>query len=580
MKRTNTFRRWLHMSGWFPILFFAYGLTSGLFSSCEREGLLKEGTPLPKGKYPLQLSAEMLQPQTRSGGKETWIGGEEIGVLLDGLPSHKKYVIDASGKADAIDSANTIYWQNTAEAHIQAWYPYEIGPYVDISDQSAGYTAFDVLYAQTTGYYKQPVNLSFNHQMAKIEYSLVKGEGITDEELNNATVTIFGDAEAYISTGRVGTADQTDGEIKPYYNMKTKKGEALIVPQNMKNKPLFKVSINSNTFVYQPETDAAGNFKASYQYSYTIIVKADELEVQAVSGNNWKDGGEENVSVITHFVDYTASDVKTGDYIYSDGTTSDGGLRKRYFDGREPIIANPKPQPKVGKTVVGVVFWTPKDTDATGRQTPASLTDDKIMAKDHPTCIHGLAVSLKHSYTIWQKSNEDIKDFQDGTNFTPANKADYVSIATDNGPTDNINRILGYQNTQVLLAYNTYCRNNGKNKNIVKPVEALASFSASNPAPANSTGWYIPSAKEFHILCFKDVDDIWNYYKKSSHTETGNIVNASISEADGDLLGGEVQWSSSECAYESGFAFDISFFKRLYVRAKDNNGRARAVCAF
>ncbi|MCS2681057.1 hypothetical protein NXV81_14265 [Bacteroides ovatus] len=92
---------------------------------------------------------------------------------------------------------------------------------------------------------------------------------------------------------------------------------------------------------------------------------------------------------------YTADEVKAGDYIYLDGTTSDGGLRKRYADGRTPVIADPKPEPVDGKKVVGIVFWVPKDTDPTGRTTPASLTDDKIMAKDFPACTHGLAVSLE-----------------------------------------------------------------------------------------------------------------------------------------------------------------------------------------
>ncbi|UKI39201.1 MAG: hypothetical protein L6V35_08750 [Alistipes putredinis] len=31
--------------------------------------------------------------------------------------------------------------------------------------------------------------------------------------------------------------------------------------------------------------------------------------------------------------------------------------------------------------VAGIVFWTPAETDPTGRQTPATLTDDKIFGK-------------------------------------------------------------------------------------------------------------------------------------------------------------------------------------------------------
>ena len=93
-----------------------------LLASCNQE---ETGgvTPLPDGKYPLQLTAELAQPQTRAGGKDTWTGGDEIGVLLGEMPDAKKYVMDASGKTQPADAENTIYWQSTAEASVQAWYP-------------------------------------------------------------------------------------------------------------------------------------------------------------------------------------------------------------------------------------------------------------------------------------------------------------------------------------------------------------------------------------------------------------------------------------------------------------------------
>ena len=105
--------------------------------------------------------------------------------------------------------------------------------------------------------------------------------------------------------------------------------------------------------------------------------------VQTVPGNTWIDGGEENVAV-AKTIHYTADEVKAGDYIYSGRSTSDGGLRKRYPNGKAQVIADPKPRSVAGKTVAGVVFCIPKDTDPTGRLTPARLTDDKIMMKDFP----------------------------------------------------------------------------------------------------------------------------------------------------------------------------------------------------
>lgn len=49
---------------------------------------------------------------------------------------------------------------------------------------------------------------------------------------------------------------------------------------------------------------------------------------------------------------------KIGDYYYSDGTWSDGGLLSIDAGGLNPVWADPKPAPEPGKTVVGIVFQT------------------------------------------------------------------------------------------------------------------------------------------------------------------------------------------------------------------------------
>lgn len=49
---------------------------------------------------------------------------------------------------------------------------------------------------------------------------------------------------------------------------------------------------------------------------------------------------------------------KIGDYFYSDGSWSDGGLLRIDPDGRNPEWASPKPAPKADKTVIGIVFQT------------------------------------------------------------------------------------------------------------------------------------------------------------------------------------------------------------------------------
>lgn len=53
-----------------------------------------------------------------------------------------------------------------------------------------------------------------------------------------------------------------------------------------------------------------------------------------------------------------ATDPKIGDYYYSDGTWSDGGLLSINKDGTKAVWATDKPAPIEGKTVIGIVFQT------------------------------------------------------------------------------------------------------------------------------------------------------------------------------------------------------------------------------
>ena len=175
MKRTDSSKLWSYLCGRLSVLILA----GGLLVACDKE---ETGgvTPLPDGKYPLQLTAKVAQPQTRAGGKDSWTGGEEIGVMLEGMLDPKKYVMDASGKAEPADAENTIYWQDPTKTRVTAWTPNVSN--VDISNQRDGYADFDLLYATARGRYDQEINLRFNHRMAKVEFTLMAGEGITEEK--------------------------------------------------------------------------------------------------------------------------------------------------------------------------------------------------------------------------------------------------------------------------------------------------------------------------------------------------------------------------------------------------------------
>ena len=449
-------RPWPRIGDWLPVVM----LICGVLASCSSED--ESTAPLPDGKYPLQLTAEVAQPQTRAGGKDAWTGGEEIRVSLEGVFGNKTYVMDASGNASPKDADNAFYWKNTDEARVSAWTP-DIESETDISDQSGGYAAFDVLYASAIGRYDQAINLRFIHRMAKIEVILKAGEGITEEELEGATVTIFGDPLTHSTAGLVSPGDQSDGEIKPYYDAATKKYEALVPPQDMTGKPLIRISIGSNDFTYTPETEAAGKFGffGGKRYAYTITVKANGIDVQSVTSGTWVANGEENVTSKRVKQRFTADELKIGDYFYSDGTWSDGGLVSIEADGLNPVWADTKPAPVAGKTVIGIVCQTDENRIAAG---------DKEKGYTH-----GYVVAVKNAHS----ADSQTVQYSTDNDFASTPKAKIASTWYGN--------VNGYEETMKTVS------DYGPNLATWCPAFDLTVNNFSLPAPETSSGWFLPS---------------------------------------------------------------------------------------
>ena len=402
----------------------------------------------------------------------------------------------------------------------------------DQSDYATGYTASDLMTATaTTGATeggRLQLTFAMTHRMA---LAVIELPGTVYQFTNNTGTPIpdYTVPSTATFTGEARPCRMKNGTYRYLYNPATTTGTPPSAPE------------------------IAGSYAdGKRDFAFTPSAEPGHFNTYKVDG-----GSEETIGT----KEYT---LQVGDYLLADGNLLSKGTKLS-----EEQKAN----------IAAIVFWTPAETTTAGRQTPASLTDDKIMYADFPGCTHGLAVSLKDvsRSRMWQNSISGVADFQSGDNFKPANKSDFKSVASYTDKTDPINYVLGYQNTQVLLAYNAYCTSNRMEGYIVKPVAALADFTSKYPAPANSTGWFLPSVKELHILCYKDVDDVWNAYG----TDTRDLVNTSLNAVSGDALRYHIYWSSSECAYDKYNAFDVySYNCNVNGYYKRDSKWVRAVCAF
>ena len=556
MKRTT-----IHISA-------AIALLLGLAACTQDEaGFLPEGAE----GTPIVFTATGLKPaataiaSTRAPVDGNWEGVQSVAVLMNGMvKTYNATPSTANPTSTTLTSTAPHRWTNHNDITVTAWWPYTEGettlPAVKVkANQSAqkDFETSDLIVADgQTVTYGSPT-LRFTHRTARVTIELKPGTGFTS--VDGATVSL-------VSL----SADNGNPTAIKTYNASGNTYEALTAPQTVAaGKPFVKVELGGGTFYFRPQNNVV--LEAGNRYKYIVKVNTTGLTLEGCTIGEWADGGEETVESIVFKTDLSTA--KVGDFITTDG---------KLLEMTESMTLSEE----VKKRIAGVVFWVPEKKDP-NRQTQASLQSDEVMAKAHPNCTHGLAVSLKDvsAEMKWQGGQyEAVLNFQRGDAFNPAyDKSLFKPIASNNGSNHPINFILGYQNTLILRAYNVYCKSIGSGNKVVLPVDALAGFETNNPSPSNSTGWFLPSPKELHILCYKDVDNIGRYWEDPSYTDTRDIVNKSLIAADGGTFAyNYYYWSSSEFGGFLSHAFLVNFRNSNVISVSKyyNTYRVRAVCAF
>ena len=212
-----------------------------IIASCTQSGIMEEGTELPEGKYPLVISSVTISGdggrprgakvvENESGNSVwEWNGSEQISVNLGGYTA--LYTLNPE---NILSSDRTLYWP-APTADIIAWYP--IDKAVDLSDQSDGLSY--VLKAVIPDAKLSTINLSFNHQLAKVRVELI-GTRAVDVK----SVKVYGYTSCINTEGTVST----DGARQDWITMHKVNDttyEANVVPGTEINK--LKVNSTETT---------------------------------------------------------------------------------------------------------------------------------------------------------------------------------------------------------------------------------------------------------------------------------------------------------------------------------------------
>ena len=592
------------------------GITCLLAAACSDTD---DGSRLPDGQYPMTFTATVDGlTATRATGKDAWTKDDQIAVSVDGGASSKNYKITnaSSGAMEPAVTGDGYYWQNSQEKKtILAWYPAVDIANVDISDQSAGFAAFDYLKTEaTTASFGSDVALSFRHQMAKVKCVLTNGADISADEISQATVYIYGYTHATFEKGVVSSTDNANGWIDSDENH-----EAVVIPQNMSDEnPFIKVTINNHDYIYTPKSGDA-NLTAGNQYTYTLTLKRTGLDVQVSDVTPWTEETVNSTPLDTDFQmrladfstpehtnDYKVTDannnplqagniytISPGDEI-SISLSADNGYRlKKFHTAKSSGIYKIAVSYTADTRTYSYRFYDIRSdlrlqVEAEAEEESISLPDPQIgdyyyvdgtysSTLDKPcigivfkvgaagneqtgnysdisfanNVIHGYAVALNDA------NSGNTCDWGKRGVETPIANVDNKDVTAYTGYSDTKTIISNYQNTETWNDYAAF--------------KSVVVYRSAVPAPVNSSGWYLPSLAQ--------LGDVYTALA-SIGTNLASAGNAFRTDNDGRY------WTSSEKnkkGQDSWYVKMNNGTKESYAKDGSNYSRAcyvRAILTF
>ncbi len=211
--------------------------------------------------------------------------------------NNREFIYSGSGWT----AAEPIYWPDIqTPVDFYAYYPYDAN-IVDANaclfmvnvDQSteADYTMSDFMWGKVSGQAPTTENVSLllNHRMSKAIIKVVAGDGFSQEDLLNGTLSVS--LNGVKSQATVNLSDGTitvTGEASTITPCKTADCtyKAIVVPQNITEGNLISVTLNEACYNLKKQI----NFESSKQYTFTVTLAKKSGGIDVGIGS-WEDDG-------------------------------------------------------------------------------------------------------------------------------------------------------------------------------------------------------------------------------------------------------------------------------------------------
>ena len=265
-----------------------------LLAACSQDELAEQGNTLPDGEYPLQIGSVSIiaesseEPWTRvtekpDGSGSVWQPDDAITVSLDGETA--TYTYDGS----AWTSGAPLYWKNTQTAEVTAWYSATDGA-LYLGGQNNG-LVYVLRATADNASHNTPVNLQFEHQLAKVRV-IVKGTAdVIDVEAINVPID----------------CDVKEGKI---VNIGT------IIPRNHL---MFKTTYEDIGPCWEINLPPSPD----YQIENFMVLTSDPISTPCdlTTPITLEAGKVHTITLTVHRKDTKTIDLSTGDYIINDDGT-------------------------------------------------------------------------------------------------------------------------------------------------------------------------------------------------------------------------------------------------------------------
>ena len=252
--------------------------------------------------------------------------------------------------------------------------------------------------------------------------------------------------------------------------------------------------------------------------------------------------------------------LKAGDYYMQDGSILPG-------------VEDVKPfRDELRKSCLGVVFWVGEIEGQHWTQT-GSKEGDRLLMRDHPECVHGMVVAMNDTssqevkWATGKGATENIYEWakKSFNEFTTGEQADWEEIQESD-------IAFGYYRSRLMALYGS------RNSDTTFPVyDAIATYATTYPAPAGSSGWFLPGSYELATLCFGVPTNFAGDYTQLNMLK--KTINPQIDKAVGDKLIGKY-WSGNEWgSLDKVWHVDVTT-PHYGAKLKTDTYKVRAVLAF